>query len=160
MSQSRTSYLPRELLWGYRFANLTSYDRLNDVYQADFDKFDSLLQVDTPLCSARRLAEVLADCHELVKRQEALAEPDAYADAAADYSATPSTLNGDAAQPQNSASRDRVQMRHLERLAEELEYRLSNHSLHFEQFQLAQQPNGDGAIVIVAPENGANESKA
>lgn len=167
MTQSRTSYLPRELLWGYRFANLTSFDRLNDTYQADYDRFDSLVQVDTPLCSARRLAEVLADCHELVKQQEAEAQAqDAHADADAIYGDTPSTMTADVMQEQNSANQERVQMRHLERLAEELEYRLSNHSLHFEQFQLGQQQRQEDEVSVIVIDTDAhrqgdnNESKA
>lgn len=40
MTQSRTSYLPREIMWGHRFVNMTKYDRTNEVYVADYDRFD------------------------------------------------------------------------------------------------------------------------
>lgn len=128
MTQSRTSYLPREVLWGNRFANLISYDRTNDTYLADYDKCDELQQIDTPLCSARRLEEVLGEYHDFVggKRQ---GDAHYYA-AKTSYSSMRSSVD---VQQQNSANTERVQFRHLERLAEELEYRLSNHSLHFDR---------------------------
>lgn len=40
MTQSRTSFLPREIVWGQRFVNMIKYDRQNHVYNADYDKFD------------------------------------------------------------------------------------------------------------------------
>lgn len=40
MSQERTSYLPKEIMWGHRFNNIVEYDQQNGVYVADYDKFD------------------------------------------------------------------------------------------------------------------------
>lgn len=137
MTQSRTSYLPREVLWGYHFQNLISYDRQENCYQADYDRCDNLVQVDTPLCSARRLDEVLDECREFVKQQET---------AAGDESTTESDML-----MQTSVGGGRVQFRHLERLAEELEYRLSNHSLQFEQQQqlmAAAAGRVDGGVLV------------
>lgn len=68
MTQSRTSYLPKEILWGHRFQNLTHYDRTQNTYIADFDRFDSTVEVDTPLCSARRLDEVLDECRRFLNQ--------------------------------------------------------------------------------------------
>ncbi|XP_055689603.1 ATP-sensitive inward rectifier potassium channel 8-like [Lutzomyia longipalpis] len=57
-SQSRTSFLPREILWGYRFVNIIHYDQNLEAYTIDSQQFDGVYRVDTPLCSARRLQEV------------------------------------------------------------------------------------------------------
>lgn len=71
MTQSRTSYLPKEIAWGHRFPNLTHYDRRESAYVADFANFDETLEVDTPLCSARRLDEVLEECQRFIRQTEA-----------------------------------------------------------------------------------------
>lgn len=70
MTQSRTSYLPKEISWGHRFQNLTHYDRKENTYVADFENFDETVEVDTPLCSARRLDEVLEDCQRFINQTE------------------------------------------------------------------------------------------
>lgn len=58
MIQARTSYLPKEIMWGYRFVNMVHYDKSNEAYATHFDQFDDLIPIDTPLCSAKRLEEV------------------------------------------------------------------------------------------------------
>lgn len=45
MTQSRTSYLPKEIFWGHRFVNIISYDKTKDTYVADYDKFDETIVV-------------------------------------------------------------------------------------------------------------------
>lgn len=37
---------------------------------ADFDHFDETLEVDTPLCSARRLDEVMEECQRFIHQTE------------------------------------------------------------------------------------------
>lgn len=54
MTQTRTSYLPREIMWGHRFVNMTQYDDARNVYVADYDRFDEMEQIETTLCSARQ----------------------------------------------------------------------------------------------------------
>ncbi|XP_059620073.1 ATP-sensitive inward rectifier potassium channel 1 [Phlebotomus argentipes] len=61
LTQTRTSYLPRDILWGHKFDHLLTYSHESEAYVADYEKFDSLTQIDTPLCSARRLEEIFAE---------------------------------------------------------------------------------------------------
>ncbi|KAG5681936.1 hypothetical protein PVAND_011338 [Polypedilum vanderplanki] len=56
-TQARSSYLAQEILWGHRFEPVVTYNKEKQGYEIDYSKFDSTLQVDTPLCSARELAE-------------------------------------------------------------------------------------------------------
>lgn len=62
--QDRTSYLPHEVLWGHRFVNAISYDHQEGSYLAHIEKLDDVVQVDTPLCSAQRLDEILNEIHD------------------------------------------------------------------------------------------------
>ena len=55
--QARTSYLPREILWGHRFESMMIYRRDNNKYQVNFSAFHSTYEVDTPLCSSSDLDE-------------------------------------------------------------------------------------------------------
>lgn len=55
--QARTSYLPREILWGHRFESMMIYRRDNNKYQVNFSAFHSTYEVDTPLCSSNDLEE-------------------------------------------------------------------------------------------------------
>lgn len=45
MTQSRTSYLPKEVMWGNRFTNVTVYNRTSHVYEVDYNKFDEVREV-------------------------------------------------------------------------------------------------------------------
>lgn len=45
LTQCRTSYLPKEILWGHRFVNMVSYNRSEQVYEVDYDKFDEVIEV-------------------------------------------------------------------------------------------------------------------
>ncbi|KAG4079530.1 hypothetical protein HA402_005227 [Bradysia odoriphaga] len=66
MTQSRTSYLPKEVMWGNRFMNVIVYNRTSNVYEVDYSKFDEVCEIDTPLCSARRLDEVYSDLKDFL----------------------------------------------------------------------------------------------
>lgn len=59
VTQARTSYLPREVQWGHRFVNVLNYDRNREKYVIDYSQFDTTTTIDTALCSARRLDEVI-----------------------------------------------------------------------------------------------------
>ena len=45
MTQARTSYLSREIMWGHRFLNIITYDKTNENYIAHIDKLDEIQQV-------------------------------------------------------------------------------------------------------------------
>lgn len=57
LSQVRTSFMPSEIFWGHRFANIVSYDRENEIYIVNYDKFNVTIPIETTPFSARRLAE-------------------------------------------------------------------------------------------------------
>lgn len=56
-TQARSSYLASEILWGHRFEPVVTYNKEKQGYEIDYSKFDATVQVDTPLCSSRELAE-------------------------------------------------------------------------------------------------------
>ncbi len=55
--QARTSYLPNEILWGYRFVNVLNYKRRDGEYKVDYGAFNTLFPVRTPTGSAKSLRE-------------------------------------------------------------------------------------------------------
>jgi len=57
--QARASYLPQEIMWGHRFEQMVLYRRDHNKFQVNFSAFHSTYEVDTPLCSAKRLDEYL-----------------------------------------------------------------------------------------------------
>lgn len=57
-TQARTSYLNTEILWGYRFKEIINYDPKRYDYRVDYSKFDDIVEVDTPKCSAADLDEI------------------------------------------------------------------------------------------------------
>lgn len=59
-TQARSSYLPNEILWGHRFANLVSFKKETGEHEVDYSLFNSTYEVDTPLCSAESLDQVLS----------------------------------------------------------------------------------------------------
>lgn len=61
MTQTRTSYLPIEFRWGHRFKACVSYDYESHAYVVQKEFFNATEVVDTPLCSAKRLHEVMVD---------------------------------------------------------------------------------------------------
>ncbi|XP_049530511.1 G protein-activated inward rectifier potassium channel 3-like isoform X1 [Anopheles darlingi] len=56
-TQARSSYVNSEILWGHRFEPIVFYNKENQVYEINYSKFNETHAVDTPLCSARELAE-------------------------------------------------------------------------------------------------------
>ncbi|XP_046391502.1 G protein-activated inward rectifier potassium channel 3-like isoform X2 [Ischnura elegans] len=56
-TQARSSYLPGEILWGHRFQSLVSFNKSRAGYEVDYSLFNDTYEVDTPLCSAKALAE-------------------------------------------------------------------------------------------------------
>ena len=55
--QARSSYLPNEILWGYRFKNLMKYNKSRGIYTVDCSNLNSVIQDETPLVSAKMLDE-------------------------------------------------------------------------------------------------------
>lgn len=60
-TQSRTSYLSKEIIWGYRFKNVVRYSKKDEAYKIDIEHLNTVEQVDTPLCSASYLKELEED---------------------------------------------------------------------------------------------------
>lgn len=56
-TQARSSYLNTEILWGHRYNSVVAYNKERQGYEINYSRFDETLQVDTPLCSAKELAE-------------------------------------------------------------------------------------------------------
>ncbi|KAG7158512.1 ATP-sensitive inward rectifier potassium channel 12-like 2 [Homarus americanus] len=54
-TQARSSYLPNEILWGYRFEPLVTFSKDMGEYAVDYSLFNNTYQVNTPLYSAREL---------------------------------------------------------------------------------------------------------
>ncbi len=65
-TQARTSYLPTEILWGYRFERLITFQRDDGLYRIDYSRFNLTYPVDMITCSAKELK----DLHELEKWHE------------------------------------------------------------------------------------------
>lgn len=60
-SQSRTSYLNTEILWGYRFVSCVNFNEKCYKYYVDDEKFNVTTPISIPLCSARNLYKILYD---------------------------------------------------------------------------------------------------
>ena len=65
-TQARTSYLPSEILWGYRFERLITFQRDDGLYRIDYSRFNLSYPVDMITCSAKDLKEL----HEFEKWHE------------------------------------------------------------------------------------------
>ncbi|CAF4490973.1 unnamed protein product, partial [Didymodactylos carnosus] len=65
-TQARTSYLPSEILWGYRFERLITFQRDDGLYRIDYSRFNLIYPVDMITCSAKELQHL----HELEKWHE------------------------------------------------------------------------------------------
>lgn len=63
-TESRTSYLRKEVSWGQRFTNVIIYDHIKDTYIINYDNFHTTFAVDTPIKSAYH--------HQQMKRIEKL----------------------------------------------------------------------------------------
>ena len=57
-TQARSSYLPNEILWGYRFEPLVTFNKELGEYAVDYSLFNNVYQVNMPLYSARELARL------------------------------------------------------------------------------------------------------
>ncbi|KAJ7995454.1 hypothetical protein DPEC_G00244730 [Dallia pectoralis] len=57
--QARSSYLDKEVLWGYRFTPVLSLE--NGFYEVDYNSFHDIYKTNTPSCSAKELAATLRD---------------------------------------------------------------------------------------------------
>ncbi|XP_055597653.1 ATP-sensitive inward rectifier potassium channel 12 isoform X2 [Uranotaenia lowii] len=69
VNEARTSYLPGEIYWGHRFENIIQFDVRSERYVAANERIDAVEPVDTPLCSARRLEEVLEEVHQYMEQE-------------------------------------------------------------------------------------------
>lgn len=56
MCQARTSYTPREILWGHRFERVEEYDIKHCRWYVDFSCFDDVIYCQNIRHSARELA--------------------------------------------------------------------------------------------------------
>ena len=56
--QARTSYTSKDLLWGYRFANIVEFDHEHGKWRANFKLFDDVVASPTPKCSAAQFYEL------------------------------------------------------------------------------------------------------
>ena len=46
MLQARSSYLPNEVLWGYRFVNLLTFKHSASEYKIDYSAFNSVYKTE------------------------------------------------------------------------------------------------------------------
>ncbi|KAH9502906.1 G protein-activated inward rectifier potassium channel 1 [Bulinus truncatus] len=56
--QARSSYLPKEILWGFRFERVEEYDRSRQRWQIDFAGFDDVIHCQNICHSAKELDEM------------------------------------------------------------------------------------------------------
>ncbi|XP_053620255.1 ATP-sensitive inward rectifier potassium channel 1-like isoform X2 [Plodia interpunctella] len=63
-TQSQTSYLPREVMWGQRFVPVVKYDARKQKYVIDQQKLDVTETVDTPFRSASELQSAPQEASE------------------------------------------------------------------------------------------------
>jgi len=65
--QARSSYLPNEVLWGYRFVNLLNFKHSESEYKIDYSSFHSVYKVEMS-----QLSQELKDqCCEKEEKEEA-----------------------------------------------------------------------------------------
>ena len=57
-TQARSSYLPNEILWGFRFDNLISYAQKQSIYAVDCASINRVVPDNTPRVAASQLAEM------------------------------------------------------------------------------------------------------
>ncbi|KAL3289124.1 hypothetical protein HHI36_003563 [Cryptolaemus montrouzieri] len=60
-SRTVTSYLSNEILWGHTFRSCVKFDKTKMSYRVSHKRFNSTIEVETPLCSAQRLSEVYSE---------------------------------------------------------------------------------------------------
>lgn len=59
-TQARSSYLPSEILWGHRFEPLVAFKKETGEHEVDYSLFNNTYEVDTPLCSAQALDQLIS----------------------------------------------------------------------------------------------------
>jgi len=57
-TQARSSYLPNEILWGFRFDNLISYAHKQNLYAVDCSSINRIVPDNTPRVAASQLADL------------------------------------------------------------------------------------------------------
>lgn len=76
-TQARSSYINSEIMWGHRFEQIVTFNKTKSCYEINYAKFNSIKQVDTPLCSAKVLASVMDDIqnNRNIRKQNSLLQP-------------------------------------------------------------------------------------
>lgn len=54
--QARSSYVSREIKWGYRFTPVLTLE--DGFYEVDYNSFHDIYETNTPACSAKELADM------------------------------------------------------------------------------------------------------
>lgn len=54
--QARSSYVSREIKWGYRFTPVLTLE--DGFYEVDYNSFHDIYETNTPTCSAKELADM------------------------------------------------------------------------------------------------------
>jgi len=55
--QARSSYVSREIKWGYRFTPVLTLE--DGFYEVDYKSFHDIYETNTPACSAKDLADMI-----------------------------------------------------------------------------------------------------
>lgn len=71
-TQARSSYINSEIMWGHRFEQIVTFNKTKKCYEINYSRFNSTIQVDTPLCSAKVLASVTNDIKQSRKSSKQL----------------------------------------------------------------------------------------
>ncbi|RZF35424.1 hypothetical protein LSTR_LSTR006968 [Laodelphax striatellus] len=58
-TQARSSYLPNEILWGHRFESMVCFKKETGEHEVDYNLFNNTYEIDTPLCSAQSLDQMI-----------------------------------------------------------------------------------------------------
>lgn len=53
--QARSSYLPNEILWGYRYENMVSYSKRRGAYLVDCSNLNAVVEDNTPKMSKKQI---------------------------------------------------------------------------------------------------------
>lgn len=67
-TQARTSYINSEIMWGHRFEQIVSFNKNKRCYEINYARFNSTVQVDTPLCSAKDLSALTENVKLTISR--------------------------------------------------------------------------------------------
>ncbi|KAK3604041.1 hypothetical protein CHS0354_006720 [Potamilus streckersoni] len=66
--QARTSYTPKEILWGHRFDRIDQFDSGNGIWEIDFDGFNDVVYYENIYYSAKELSAIKSGQLNLSKR--------------------------------------------------------------------------------------------